>query len=1131
MNQASLRSLPARFAGKALLLVAFLFCGLTTFAQVTTSSISGIVTDQAGEPVIGATVVANHVPSGTRYGATTNTQGRYVMPAVRVGGPYTVSVTYTGFETFTQENVYAALGSAANVDVRLQEGNVAIDEVTVTATRGAIFSSERTGAAQTFTSAQLQSIPTIGSRSINSVVKYNPQGNGTSFGGQDTRMNNFTIDGSVFNNGFGLGGDSQAGGRTNTTAISLDAIEELQVNVAPFDVRQSGFVGAGVNAVTRSGTNDFRGSAYYNFRNNSSLFNGDEAAGAPVQIGDFDEYVAGARIGGPIIKNKLFFFANAEIVRRVEPATTFVAAGSSLAGTQTRVLRQDLEELSRFLANNYGYETGPYEGYNNETTSDKFLARIDWNVNDANKLTLRYTHHNSLADQLISNSASLGRGSRRTSTTAMSYQNSGYFIGDNTRSFVAELNSTISQKVHNTFIAGYDYQNEDRQYKGAIFPTIDIMKDNATYISAGFDPFTPDNLLDYGTLHFTDNVSFYLDKHTVTVGANYERYKSNNLFFPGSHGVYVFDSLQQFYQAAQFILDNPNSDTSNVNINRFQYRYSALPGGEAPLQVLKANKFDLYAQDEFQVGRNFRLLYGLRASLISFAQTGLANPAVDTGTYVNIEEQPYQFSTATLPELKVLWEPRIGFNWDALGNKTLQLRGGTGVFTGRPPYVWISNQIGNNGVLTGFIDVTNTRLYPFTNNTGRFIPDMPTLPSTFDIAATDADYKFPQNWKTNFAIDYRLPYGFVATGELIYNQNVNSVVYFDANLEPADPNNRFSGPDTRVRFPGSGLSGSAKDQAVRINDKVSRAAVMTTTNEGHYLGTTLKLEYPVQRGIYGMLAWTFSEAKDLMSAGSIASGSWTGAKSVNGNNNLTLSYADFDVPNRFVGLLGYRLEYGDRIGGATQISIGYVGERRAFNPALGFQTSRYTYSIAGDMNGDGVNDNDLLYIPNNASELRFEEYTATYRDPVTNANLMKTFTVADQEAAFNAFIAQDEYLSENRGSYSERNGGLFPMLHRFDLSLVQELALRIGNKRNSIQVRADILNFSNLLNDEWGVGDVLVSDRPLQFRSVTSDGIPVYRMATQTINGEPQLLRQSFLKGASGFDVWTAQLGIRYTFE
>ena len=603
----------------SLRIILSLICGIIGLNQivaqgVTTSQLSGVIKDANGLAVIGAIVKAEHVSSGTLYGTVTNESGRFYIQGLRVGGPYKVTSNFTGMQESMKESIYTSLGNTTIVNIEMKEAEIALDEVIISDSKSAIFSSSRTGSSSNFNNSTITALPAIGSRSITGVTKYDPHGNGSSFGGQDSRLNNFTIDGSVFNNGFGLGTESQAGGRTGSTAISLDAIEQLQVNVAPFDIRQSGFVGSGINAVTRSGTNDYSGSVYYNFRNNT--LQGTKAKNNTLTVPKYDEKVIGARIGGPIIKNKLFYFINAEFGRRSEPATTYVADGSSTSGTKTRVLKTDLDSLQSFLKNKYNYETGAYEGYNNETKSDKFLVRLDYNVNKDHKVTLRYTHHNSTADQLISNSSSAGAGNRRTSIDAMSYQNSGYLIGDNTRSFVAELNSNLHNKLYNNFIAGYDIQNEDRQYKGSLFPTLDILKDGKTYISAGFDPFTPNNKLDYNTLHLTNNLSFAKGRNNYVVGVHYEHYQSNNLFFPASNAVYIFNSLSDFYNSA-----NSQGDTSLSTLNRFQYRYSALANGEAPLQVLKVNRIDLYGQDDVQMTEDFKFTVGVRASLISFVKT------------------------------------------------------------------------------------------------------------------------------------------------------------------------------------------------------------------------------------------------------------------------------------------------------------------------------------------------------------------------------------------------------------------------------------------------------------------------------------------------------------------------------
>ena len=679
-----------------------LFVTITSFGQITTSTLSGVVKDEKGEKLVGATVSVVHQPTGTKYGSSTNLQGSYVIPAVRVGGPYVLKVSYLGYKTQEITDINTSLGLTTNVNFVLIEETKGLQEVVVIANRNSVFSKEKTGASQQFSRRELQSVPITGARTIDGITKYNPFGNGNSFGAQDSRMNNFTIDGSQFNNNFGLGSSSQAGGRTGASAISLDAIDQLQVNIAPFDIRQSGFTGAGINAVTKSGTNEIEGSAYRTQRNNSSTYVGDNARGTTVTAAKFDEKVNGFRLGAPIIKNKLFIFGNFESIERTEPGTNWISEGSPLTGTQiSRVKYNDMKTLSDFMRTKFGYETGPWEGYSNTNTSNKFLIRTDWNINDKNKLTLRYVHHNSEAQINVSNSLSAGAGNRTDQFNAMSFQNSGYTIQDNTRSAVLELNSTLSKNLFNNLIVSYDKQIENRGYMSQMFPTIDIREGSATYTSVGFDPFTPSNKLDYSTFNITNNLTKFLGKHTLVGGFNFQSYQSNNLFFPASNGVYIFNSLNDFYNAANQSLAN-GGRPSTLTPSRFQFRYSALPGAVEPMQTLESDRLDLYLQDEYNATENLKLTFGIRANIIGFEQTALENPAVTAMTFAAGDK----FNTSVLPKTQLLFEPRFGFNYDVKGEKKTQIRGGTGVFTGRPPYVFLSNQVGNNGVLTGFIDVS-----------------------------------------------------------------------------------------------------------------------------------------------------------------------------------------------------------------------------------------------------------------------------------------------------------------------------------------------------------------------------------------------------------------------------------------
>jgi Carboxypeptidase regulatory-like domain len=1098
-------------------------------AQVTTSSIGGVVYDsKTNETLIGASVIAIHVPSGSRYGTVTNEVGQYFIPAVRVGGPYKLTSSFVGYKEIVIEDIYAALGTTTNVSFQLGADEKVIDVVTVTAERGE--SGSKTGAASTVNSKQLAVLPSIGARSINDFTKYNAQGNGRNFAGQDSRLNNITIDGSVFNNGFGLGNQAAAGGRTGSTAISLDAIEEIQVNVAPFDIRQSGFVGAGVNAVTRSGNNEFSGSAYMTTRNQDNV--GRNARNLPVSIANFSENVIGARLGGPIIKDKLFFFANYERQRRVDPGTPYVAAGSTNPGIATRVLKSDMDDLRAYLKSKFNYETGEYENFNYLTNSDKLLIRLDYNINDFHKLNIRYSQHESKADLPISNSNSLGNGNRtlRADGLSMSFENSGYYQKDNTRSLVAELNSTFGSKMSNTFIVSYNLQDEDRAYKGAIFPTIDIKNNGSTYMAAGFDPFTPNNKLNYTTFQLTDNMRFYSGNKTFTLGASYERFKSNNMFFPGSHGVYTFESLADFYAAADAFKASPATIPNISTSTRLQYRYSALPGGADPLQVLGVNSFAIYGQEEMQVTKKFNFTLGLRANFVTMDNTALTNKYITDYLFKdpNNANAPIQINTGVMPATQILMEPRLGFNYDMQGDKSLVVRGGTGIFTGRPPFVWLSNQIGNNGVLTGLINqqgksLVNSAGQPvniFTNDPSTFKPANPTIPASFDLALTDPNFKFPQVWKSNLAIDHKLPNGFMLTLEGMYNQNINALVYNNYNLEPASNDPKvFVGPDKRPRFGASGVTAAAPaaDNAIRVQDNVSNLLVMRSVSQGYNYVLTAKIEKKLSKNWGGMLAYTRQNTKDLMTGGTIASVS--NVAQVNGVNTLPLSTSDFDLPHRVIGYASYRFDYGQksRFGGGLTLTLGIEGAR----------SGRYSYTMAGDMNGDGITNNDLLFVPASANDIVFVSNT------VSTTNI--TYTPAEQAAAFDKFIEQDKYLSLRRGQYTERNGGLLPWLTTFDFSVVKDFNLNYG-KKNTLQLRMDFLNFGNLLNKNWGVGNRLVAAQPLVFVATGADGKPTYRLNTQTVTNPEGtsstfLLRETYVNRNSISDVWVMQFGIRYIFN
>ena len=1101
-------------------------CSTNASAQVTTGSMRGSVTDSTGIPLPGARVTATHRPSGTEYRALSTSDGRWTLPGMRIGGPYTVEATRIGMAPQSRDGLIVTLGTSTDVAFKLGAIATTLGAVTVTSTGGQI-STTRTGASTTVPRQALEQLPTI-SRRIDDFTRLTPQASGSSFAGVDNRLNNITVDGAYFNNSFGLAG--QPGDRTGVAPISLDAIEAIQVNIAPFDVRQGNFVGAAVNTVTKSGTNDYSGSLYYLARDQSMV--GTRVGGRPFNPGTFDFSQIGGRIGGPIIKNKLFFFASYETDGLTEPGTTFRAneGGQVAAGTTTRVLRSDLDALSTYLQSSFGYATGPYQDYTHEVPSMRLTAKIDYALSDRNKFTLRYTKLDSKTDVLLSGSTSLGfngSGGRRSNLFGLNFQNSNYQILENLSSVVGEWNSIIGSNMANNLIVGYTTNDESRDSRGAVFPMVDILNANSVYTTFGFEPFTPSNELRYNSAQLQNNFTIYGNRHDITFGVSVERYKSENVFFPGSQSAYVYNSLADFYLDANDFLANPNRIITPIvpvghpgaaaadigqplKLRSFQVRWANQPGLVKPVQPLEVLFAGLYVQDEWRAGDNLKMTFGLRVESPTFGETGFENSQANGYTFRDEAGNAVQYSTAKLPDPKLLFSPRVGLNWDVDGTGTTQIRGGTGVFTGRPAYVWISNQIGNNGVLTGFeqLNVGTITNRPFHPDPDHYKPLPSTITgapaSSYELALTDPDFKFPQVWRTNLAIDRKLPWGVVGTLEWLLGQDVNGIYYIDANLSPADGS--FTGPDARARWSVDDCPTVSGTQQ-RLNCNVTNAIVLKNQNRGNQWNVAGSLEKAFVNGLFAKAAYSYGESRNTVDAGSIAAGSYASNQHSNDPNNPGVGYSGSTLGHRFFTAVSYSRQI---------LPIGPTGVSVFLESRTGGSGS-FVYSA--DMNGDGSGSNDLVYIPKSTSEMNFEVIPAV--------GTTRSFTIAEQVAAFESFINQDRYLRNHRGGYVERGAVRLPFVTRMDVSLTQDVVRTVAGKSNRLQFRLDILNFTNMFNSDWGRAWSFVSTSPLVPRGVTAGRLPIYRM--RNIGNE--LLSRSFQRNTNVSDAWRMQLGARYTFN
>ncbi len=1082
-------------------------------AQVTSASIVGKVVDKNNEGLPGASVIAVHGPSGTQYGTITRADGRYSLPNVRVGGPYKITVSFVGYTTQEKNDLFISLGNEADITFPLAESGTELGEVVVSGVIDPILSADRTGAATNVTRAQLTQLPTL-SRSFADFTRLTPQANGLSFGGRSSSFNNITIDGALFNNSFGL--SSTVGGQTSAQPISLDSFEEIQVSIAPFDVRQGSFTGASVNAVTRSGTNEISGSVYTYFRNQNTI--GYKVGTVEVPKTDFNNKQTGFRIGGPIIKNKLFFFLNGEMERGERPSSTFSAARPGLTPDGTTISRaqaSDLDALSTFLSSNYKYNTGPYENFPLKTTSDKFTVKLDYNINDNHRVNIKYNYLKSYADITPSSSGAGLTGARNPSASGMPFYSAFYGINNNLNSVIAELNSTFGTKFSNTLNVGYSAFRDFRSSPGGIFPLVDIgdgtgvingsqgTTTSAYFTSFGYEPFTANNLLNTDLIQATDNFTAYMGSHTITAGASIESYKFKNGFAPQYYGQYKYNSLQDFYNDANPLTTN-NPGASAVN---YQLRYSAIPGGEFPFAKLNAQQVSVYVQDQWSIlNDKLKLTYGLRADLpIYGTTTGPANPAAEALTFRDGEK----IDVSKLPKAQLLYSPRIGFNYDVFGDRKTTIRGGTGIFTGRVPFVWLSNQLSNNGVIFGTINVNqtgtvNTSSYPFNPDPAAYIPASATLPTSYALNSSVSNYKIAQIYRSNIGIDQVLPGGVILTFEALYSKELNNAYLRDANLKNATG----TLSDGRPYFGTIGATGSYVSQSFRVNPSLqNQALVQTNTSNGYSYTLTVQARKRF-KNLDASVAYNYGKAKDVNSGGSTAGTIFSSRAIVDDPNSSSASLSDFNLTHRFIGSINYGVDYAKHF--RTTLGM-FLTAQSGFH---------YSYVYSSDVNNDGAV-NDLIFIPKTQADIKLAPNGAT--DPRTAAQIW---------AQLDAFIAQDPYLSKHRGAFAERNGARTPGNMKIDARILQDFYIDVKGKRNTIQLSLDIFNLTNLIDPNWGITKAVNNSRNslLGLSSMSATGEPTFNF-TQQNAATLTPLANSFSNNTGLTSRWQMQLGVRYIFN
>ena len=1061
---------------KRLLFMAMMLTSvLTLMAQVTTSALSGKVTmNDTKEEVIGATIQAIHEPSGTKYAAVTNANGRFTIQGMRNGGPYSVTISYIGYETKTYRNIVLELGETYNLNAGLSENANELTEVVVSG-KASKFAAEKTGASTNINQRTIQELPTI-NRSIGDLAKLSPYyGGSNSFSGMNGKMSNFTLDGANLNNNFGLNANLPGGGNP----ISMDAIDEVQMVVAPFDVRQSNFIGGGINAVTKSGTNTFKGTAYFYYTNED--MHGNRVDGVQnSEPNPGEEKVYGFTLGGPIIKDKLFFFANYERTNTENIPTYWhpdlTGEGADSKTYTSRTTLEDMQMISQFVKNKYGYDTGSATNYPGDIVNNKYLARLDWNINQNHHLAVRFNHtNNSKWTPPSATSRDVGGLSAAcVGISSMAFANSFYNQENKVTTFSGDLNSRFGQNISNQLLVTYSNIDDPRSSNSSMFPMIDIMKDGDPYMTLGYELFTYNNRVQNKILTINDNFTYYMGDHKLTAGFSFEHQKALNNYMRQGTGYYRYASMQDFMEGAA-----PIGVALTTGNN----------GEENPSSQVVFNQIGLYVQDDWNITDKFKLNYGVRFDNLIFQNEG----AVRNDELYAVDFGGRHVDTGLWPKSNWQISPRVGFVWDALGDKSLKVRGGTGLFAGRMPLVFFTNMPGQSGMMqTTYVTKDATALAQFAGDMKTNVRDMEAVLKNYAqgmayYAGVDPDFKMPQVWKTSIGIDYQVPVSFplTLTGEFTYSKNINAVHLDNYNMKSPDETwSHMTGADNRLIYP------AASDYQYTSKGTY----VLTNNHKGYGWTASLQLQAEPIKNLFVSAAYTHTVSKEVTALpGSNAQAAWQYMHTVNGPNTVEVRNSGFVTPDRLIANISYKY-------GKDHFSLFYSG----------YSPSGYSYTYSNDINGDNLS-YDLMYIPRDDSEIKFVS--------------------DDDRIAFWNFVEQDDYLKNHKGEYADLYGARAPWVHTFDFKWAHDFDVKVGNTTHKLQLIANVENIGNLLNSKWGVTKQIPGMSNNQFKLLSVSNAADVKKGAQPIFRMDTKLTETWDYNHSYGQCWRLQLGVKYYFN